>query len=156
KWTSPHKLSVHPSRRRMRWFVPEEFRLQAEKMRVYALAKTLDVESKTLLDYCKELGYDVKNQLSSIDPDQAAALTDRVKRGNQGGVAVAAPTFVPPVNANLTNKVKTLTVPRKPTPEPVSKTTLPSPATKEELTISTSAEPAQPPAPTATPPAAPA
>src|SRR5437588_9896546 len=112
KWTSPHKLSVHPSRRRMRWFVPEEFRLQAEKMRVYALAKTLDVESKTLLDYCKELGYDVKNQLSSIDPDQAAALTDRVKRGNQGGVAVAAPAFVPPVGATLTNQVKPLTVPR--------------------------------------------
>src|SRR5436305_11884804 len=139
-------------------------------MRVYALAKSLDVESKTLLDYCKELGYDVKNQLSSIDPDQAAALTERVKRGNQGGVAVAAQPFVPPVNANLTTKVKTLTAPRKPAPEPVSKTTPPSsPATKEDHTISTAAPaaPAPPPAPpaaptptitpaAATPPAAPA
>lgn len=48
--------------------------LQSEKMRVYALARELDVDSKDLLHYCKELGYDVKNQLSSIDPDQVEKL----------------------------------------------------------------------------------
>src|SRR3954463_7601482 len=92
----------------MRWFVPEEFRLQTEKMRVYALAKTLDVESKLLLDYCKELGYDIKNQLSSLDADQVEAVTERVKRGPK---TTAAPTPAPPSAAlptTISTKVQTL------------------------------------------------
>jgi len=56
---------------------------QDKGMRVYQLAKTLNVESKELLDFCKELGYDIKNQLSSLDPDQADALTQRVKQGGR-------------------------------------------------------------------------
>src|SRR5207244_13644268 len=42
----------------------EEPCLQREKVRVYALARELNVESKDLLDLCKQLGFDVKNQLS--------------------------------------------------------------------------------------------
>jgi translation initiation factor IF-2 len=86
---------------------------QDKGKRVYQLAKELAVESKELLDYCKELGYDIKNQLSNLSGDQAEALTQRVKQGPTGGTAVAvAP---PPVlsHSKLDNRVKTLT-PRRP------------------------------------------
>src|SRR5207237_805835 len=48
----------------------QEFRLQKDKVRVYALARELDMESKDLLDFCRQAGIDVKNQLSSLDPEQ--------------------------------------------------------------------------------------
>src|SRR5437868_5389805 len=86
-------------------------------MRVYQLAKTLGVESKELLDYCKELGYDIKNQLSNLNPDQCDALTQRVKQGPQGGVAVATAPIAPPVlSGHITSKVKNLTHPARPAP----------------------------------------
>jgi translation initiation factor IF-2 len=61
-----------------------------EKIRIYALAKELDLESKDLIDLCRQHGIDVKNQLSSLDPDQRDAVVQLVKRGG-GGVAVATP-----------------------------------------------------------------
>ncbi len=60
-----------------------------EKIRVYALARELNVESKDLLDLCRQAGIDVKNQLSSLDPHQRDQVEQLVKQG--GGVAVAAP-----------------------------------------------------------------
>src|SRR5437868_9924872 len=51
----------------------------------------LNMESKALLDICQELGYDVKNQLSGLDPDQRDAIEQRVKRGGGGGIATLAP-----------------------------------------------------------------
>src|SRR6516225_8017990 len=51
----------------------------------------LNLESKALLDICQELGYDVKNQLSGLDPEQREAIEQRIKRGHGGGTAVAAP-----------------------------------------------------------------
>jgi translation initiation factor IF-2 len=67
----------------------QEIHLQ-EKIRVYALAKELNVESKDLIDLCRQAGIDVKNQLSSLDPQQRDAVVQLVKHGG-GGVAVAAP-----------------------------------------------------------------
>ena len=69
---------------------PKEFRLSNStkepknaKVRVFALAKELDVETKSLLEYCKELGFaGITNQLHGLDPDQADSLKDRVKKGN--------------------------------------------------------------------------
>jgi translation initiation factor IF-2 len=66
----------------------QEFRLQ-EKVRVYLLARELNMESKDLLDLCRQAGIDVKNQLSSLDPDQRVLVEQLAKKG--GGVAVAAP-----------------------------------------------------------------
>ena len=47
----------------------QEFRLQ-DKIRIYALARELNVETKDLIDLCRQAGLDVKNQLSSLDPHQ--------------------------------------------------------------------------------------
>ena len=44
--------------------------MQKEKVRVYILARELNMESKDLLDLCGTLGLDVKNQLSNLDPEQ--------------------------------------------------------------------------------------
>ena len=59
----------------------QELRLQQEKVRVYALARELNIESKDLLDLCRQAGIDVKNQLSSLDPEQRDAIEQLVKRG---------------------------------------------------------------------------
>ncbi|HEV8062117.1 MAG TPA: translation initiation factor IF-2 [Gemmataceae bacterium] len=67
-----------------------------EKTRVYALARELNVESKDLLDLCRQAGIDVKNQLSSLDPDQRDAVLVLLKKGSSGGTAVAASTAAPP------------------------------------------------------------
>lgn len=70
----------------------EEPCLLKEKVRVYILARELKVDTKELLDLCQSVGFDVKNQLSSLDPDQRDMIEQMVKRGaGSGSVAVAAP-----------------------------------------------------------------
>ena len=73
-----------------------------EKTRVYALARELNVESKDLLDLCRQAGFDVKNQLSSLDPDQRDTVLVMLKKGpapaaNQPAPPKVAPTPVIPV-----------------------------------------------------------
>ena len=73
--------------------------MQKEKVRIFALARELDMESKDLLAVCRQHGIDVKNQLSTIEPE----LSDRIKQLVQGGgVATAAPpkAALPPVAAH--------------------------------------------------------
>src|SRR5438874_2310703 len=92
----------------------EEQRLQKERVRVYALARELDVESKDLLDLCKQAGFDVKNQLSNLEPEQVTMLKDLVKRGTKGPGAPAPAKPVIPVHKpevgkaipNLTTRVR--------------------------------------------------
>ena len=45
--------------------------MRVKKVRVYELAKELDLESKSLVDFLLELGADVKNHMSSVEPDIA-------------------------------------------------------------------------------------
>src|SRR5207245_11713725 len=87
--------------------------LQREKVRIYALAKELNVESKDLLDMCRQAGIDVKNQLSSLDPEQRDAVVEMVRRG--GGVAVAeAPKPASPMLHPPTAPVRVLPQARPP------------------------------------------
>ena len=65
---------------------------QDKGKRVYQLAKELKVESKELLDYCKELGYDIKNQLSALTGEQADAVVARAKAGPPCGPFLARAT----------------------------------------------------------------
>jgi len=103
--------------------------LQREKVRIYALAKELNVDIKDLLDLCHQAGFQVKNHMSSLDPEQRDAMELMVRKG--GGVAVAAPA-----------KPTISSIPTIPTPVPV----LPSRTVRREP------EPLKP----ATPPASPA
>ena len=57
---------------------PQTKDVKEKKVRVFNLAKELNVESKLLLDYCKELGFSaITNQLNGLDPDQAEAILQR-------------------------------------------------------------------------------
>ncbi len=65
--------------------------MQKEKVRVYQLARELNVDTKILLDLCKQSGFDVKNQLSNLEPEQRDALEQMIKRGSQAAAKPAAP-----------------------------------------------------------------
>ncbi len=55
-------------------------------VRVFALAKELNLETKDVLAYAKDLGFaEIKNQLSGLSPEQAEALKERVKKGPKPG-----------------------------------------------------------------------
>jgi translation initiation factor IF-2 len=108
--------------------MPQELRLQAEKIRVYVLARELDMESKDLLDMCRQAGFDVKNQLSSLEPEQRVAIEALVRKGSRGGTAVAAPPAPTPaaLPTDISGKVRVLPtarprpLERKPETTPVS------------------------------------
>src|SRR5438128_5776060 len=51
----------------------------------------MNVDTKDLIDLCRQAGFDVKNQLSSLDPDQRDTVVQLLKRGGGSAVAVAAP-----------------------------------------------------------------
>jgi translation initiation factor IF-2 len=56
---------------------------QREKVRVYALARELNIDTADLLLLCQQAGYEVKNQLSNLEPDQQQKLEEMVKKGHK-------------------------------------------------------------------------
>jgi translation initiation factor IF-2 len=93
--------------------------LQKEKVRVYQLARELNVDTKILLDLCKQSGFDVKNQLSNLEPEQRDALEQMVKRGPQTAAKPATPSKpVTPVVSPDQRAVPNLARARR-EPEPV-------------------------------------
>ncbi|HLN26388.1 MAG TPA: translation initiation factor IF-2 [Gemmataceae bacterium] len=91
-----------------------------EKIRVYALAKELNLDSKDLIDLCKQAGIDVKNQLSSLDPQQRDVVVQLVKHGSgAGGGSGAAPAkSATPVIPQVMSPVPVLHQARAPRREP--------------------------------------
>src|SRR5580658_8266306 len=108
---------------------PEEYRLsnpqtkekpeKDKKVRVFALAKELNLESKVLVDVCKELGFPgITSQLNGLEPDQVDTLKERLKKGLKPGPAVHSPGMAPappkqiiPPASQLITKVQTLQKP---------------------------------------------
>ena len=144
---------------------PKEFRLSNStkepknaKVRVFALAKELDVETKALLEYCKELGFaGITNQLHGLDPDQADALKDRSKKGSKAhsGPAAHAPTRPAQLPPPTKIEAKIQTIPKaKPTvkpAEPVAPVSVAAPPVVVEPIPQPVVETAPPPAPEPTP-----
>ncbi|HEX3316047.1 MAG TPA: translation initiation factor IF-2, partial [Gemmataceae bacterium] len=64
--------------------------MQKEKIRVYQLARELNLDTKVLLDLCKQAGYDVKNQLSNLEPEQRDSIEKMIKAGAQKSAGAAA------------------------------------------------------------------
>ena len=104
-----------------------------EKVRVYALAKTLDVESKLILDHCRDLGYDVKNQLSGLETDQAEIVKQRILKGAKSGAAaeparpVATGPVIPPKDRTIVKVPVSKPAPKPFTPPAPPAPTLPAP-----------------------------
>ena len=61
-----------------------------DKVRLYVLARELNMETRDLLDLCRQAGIDVKNQLSSLTHEQREQVEQMARKG-AGGVATAAP-----------------------------------------------------------------
>src|SRR5213593_834002 len=74
---------------RNRW-TQRELRLASrEKVRVYILARELNIDTADLLRMCINAGFDVKNQLSNLDPDQQQKLEEMVKKVSKSPTAPA-------------------------------------------------------------------
>ncbi len=117
-----------------------------EKIRVYVLARELDMESKDLLDLCRQHGMDVKNQLSSLDPEQQDVIVAMVRKPSRGGPAVAPPP-PQPLPQDIGGKIRVLPPSR---PKPLERKPEPAPS------AAPSPPPVEAPAAIAPPPVAPA
>lgn len=64
-----------------------------DKIRIYVLAKELDVDCKDLIALCHRLEFDIKNQLSSLEPVQREEVETIISKGglNTAGAAGAKP-----------------------------------------------------------------
>ncbi len=134
--------------------------MQKEKVRIFALARELDMESKDLLTLCRQNGIDVKNQLSTIEPEVRDQIVQLVRRkGAAPAVSAAAPPK-PVVTGSLDRRVQVITTPRRP-PEvpraPGPEVKAPPAAPKVPAPEPAAAAPVAPsaPAPKTTEPAAP-
>jgi translation initiation factor IF-2 len=134
-------------------------RLQREKVRIYALARELDMESKDLLELCRQHGIDVRNQLSSLEPEQRDQIEQLVRKG--GGTATAAPPRpaappalnVPPSRVpDLTSRRPATLPPSAPRrEEPPAPAAPAAPAAKADVPPPAAAPAPAPPAPAAPP-----
>ena len=62
------------------------------KVRVYELARELDLESKILVDFLVELGADVRNHMSTIDEDIADLVREHYSLTRIGRSVKSFPT----------------------------------------------------------------
>jgi translation initiation factor IF-2 len=119
-----------------------------EKVRVYALAKMLNMESKALLEMCQKAGISAKNQLSCLEPEQCTAIEQMVKRGS-GGVATAPPPVKPVTPQVIQDRVRVIEqrrsrpAVRPPAPVPTAPPT-PVPAEVRAAPIPTVSVPVEP------------
>ena len=68
------------------------------KIRIFALAKELDIDSKLLIDFCAKAGITIKNSaLASISPEERDRVMDIIRANNSPVAPVAA--AAPPVAA---------------------------------------------------------
>ncbi|MFO1005588.1 MAG: translation initiation factor IF-2 [Planctomycetaceae bacterium] len=68
------------------------------KIRIFALAKELDLDSKDLIQACTEVGLNVKSSpLASISPEERDMVLAHIKSRKSGGTAKAAKAVEPPV-----------------------------------------------------------
>jgi translation initiation factor IF-2 len=116
---------------------------QKEKVRIFALARELGMESKDLVVLCKQHNIDVKSQLSTIEPEVRDQIVELVKRGKTAAPAPASPAPATPIAQPTQRRVPTLTtIP--------ARTASQAPAASPAL----SGTPSGPTAPTVTPPVA--
>src|SRR5947207_13649176 len=87
----------------------QELRLAQDKVRVYVLARELHMDTKDLLDWCKKAGFDIKNQLSSLEPEQRDAVLELIRRG--GSASTATTPRTPPTVPD--QRVRILDQPRR-------------------------------------------
>jgi translation initiation factor IF-2 len=129
-----------------------------DKIRVYVLARELDMESKDLLDLCRRAGMDVKNQLSSLDPEQKDQIVQMLKKGPPSSAPTTPAKSAAPVIPNIAAPVPNLqSRPVRREPEPPRPAVAPTvqPAPPQQPTPAAQPAPAVAQPAAVTPPAAP-
>jgi translation initiation factor IF-2 len=84
-----------------------------KKVRLFELAKELNLASKDLVACAQELGFaGIKNQLNTLEPEQVDALKERVKKGPKPGTPAPPPgpskPVIPPAAKLPDHRVQTL------------------------------------------------
>ncbi len=125
-----------------------------EKIRIYVLARELGMESKDLVALCRQLGIDVKSQLSSIEPEERDRIVQSLqkKSGPESAPQRSVPNLpvvdrkIPVLEAKPRVAPELGRMPPKPAApaEPTAKTTVPPVPTPVGTPV--------PPVPTAPPP----
>jgi translation initiation factor IF-2 len=126
------------------------FRLQQQKdkVRIFALARELNMESKDLVVLCKQHGIDVKSQLSTIEPEVRDQIVDLVKRGPATPAQPAKPQAAAPIAPPPSRHVRVLDTPRR-AAQPRTEATKPSTAAPTAGSGTPSVTPVPTPPPTA-------
>lgn len=76
------------------------------KIRIFALAKELDIDSKLLIDYCAKAGITIKNSaLASISPEEKDRVMDVMQSANAPATPVASATLPAPQPVAATKDV---------------------------------------------------
>ncbi|HVS34999.1 MAG TPA: translation initiation factor IF-2 N-terminal domain-containing protein, partial [Gemmataceae bacterium] len=129
--------------------------MQNEKVRIYHLAHELDMESKDLLDLCRKHGIEVKNQLSTLSPEQREAIVALVRKGpgTAAPQAVVPPTLQPKHVPNLTSQ-RPPVISSRPTAKPAEAVAPLAPAATSPTAVPAAEKPL--PSAPAAPPIAPA
>ena len=90
---------------------------------MFELAKTVQLETKAVLDHCRDLGFDVKNQLSSLEREQVDALKGRIFGGEQPNKSLTPDPGTLSSTPKTERKIHTL-----PTPPRKTEAILPNPS----------------------------
>jgi translation initiation factor IF-2 len=116
--------------------------LQKDKVRVFELARELDMESKDLMVLCRRHHIELKNQLSNVTPEQREQIIDLVKRGPASPAAPPPPRTAAPVIPTVINrKVQTLDT-RRPAPVKPAATPAAEPPSEIPAALETPPRPA--------------
>lgn len=151
------------------------------KIRIFALAKELDIDSKLLIDYCAKAGIVIKNSaLASISPDEKERVLEVIRASAPAAAESPAKPTAPtrelvPEVAGMVRQLKTMVSrpqptrvrpaepepprvvepppppPPPPAPAPVIETPAAPPLTEEPPVVAAEAPPAAPPPETPAP-----
>ena len=82
------------------------------KIRIFALAKELDIDSKLLIDHCAKAGITIKNSaLASISPEERDRVMDVIRSSSKPPSAVPVQSFAPVVReqpSDVAGKTRTI------------------------------------------------
>src|SRR5206468_227492 len=83
-------------------------------VRIFALARELGMESKALLTLCQQNGIDVKNQLSTLEPELRDVVVDLVRKDKTASPGVPTLAATPGTLPEVPGRVRTLSAARSP------------------------------------------
>ncbi|MBM4074499.1 MAG: translation initiation factor IF-2 [Planctomycetes bacterium] len=103
------------------------------KIRIFALAKELDIDSKVLIDHCAKAGITIKNSaLASISPEERDRVMDVIRSSKSSAPSSSsAPPTMAPVTREQAVDVANKSRPMRNMSTPVAKPSRSQPAEKE-------------------------